>query len=475
MKGLEPALISKDELALFLDYYELTGGKADFDRANNEIITETFFVRKVPKYLGSYMIAAGLEQVIDFVNNYKLSEEDSKWLEKTSGNDFNAEFLDYLKNFKFGGEIYAVPEGTPIFPNEPILSITGPSIDVQLFETYILSVMNFQTLIATKTSRIVNAAKGKTILEFGARRAHGRDAALLGSRAAYIAGTTGSALVLAGKKFGIPYIGTMPHKFIQERDSELQAFREYAESFPHNTVLLIDTYDTLNGAKNACIVGRELKKKGYDLKGVRLDSGDLLKLSSGVRKILDDAGFKDSKILVSSDLDEYKIEELLSNGAPIDGFGVGTRLITGANYDSMEDKGEVSALGGVYKLVEVTKNGKPIPKIKVSNDVDKTTLPGKKQVYRVYSDNKYSYDEIKLFDEGAPPGSKPLLIPIVLGGKIIYKFPEINEIRKFCLDETARLPDKYKVLRGAETYPVRISDELNSLKKRLLEKAQTNT
>lgn len=472
MKLLEPGLINKDELALFLDYYEFTSGKADLDHKNTDIITETFFVRKIPKNLGSYLIATGLEQVAHFISNYRLSDEDREWLKKTSETDMSNEFLDYLQNFKFKGDVYAVPEGTPVFPNEPILSITGPSLDVQLFETYLLDIMNFQTLIATKASRIVNAAKGKTVLEFGARRAHGRDAALLGSRAAYVAGSVGSALVLAGKKFGIPYVGTMPHKFVQERPSELQAFREYAESFPHNTVLLIDTYDTIQGAKNACIVGKELRAKGYDLKGVRLDSGDLSELSKKVRDILDKEGFKAAKIMVSSDLDEYKIEDLLSKSAPIDGFGVGTRLITGANYNSKTKEGEVSALGGVYKLVEIVKEGKTIPKIKISEDTEKTTIPGKKQVYRISKNGMYDHDEIVAWDEAPPPDSKPLLLPIIQNGESVYNFPELAAIRKYCLEELLMLHEKHKIVSNAETYPVKVSQKLEGLRQELIKKSK---
>ncbi len=472
MEKRRSKLVYENELALFLDYYELTGGKADFDHKNTDMITETFFVRKIPKNLGSYMVAAGLEQVIDFISNYKLSKEDRKWLKKTSGNDLSKEFLDYLENFKFKGEIYAVPEGTPIFPNEPILSITGPSIDVQLFETYILNVMNFQTLVATKASRVVNAARGKTVLEFGARRAHGRDAAILGSRASYIAGSTGSALVLAGKKLGIPYIGTMPHKFVQERDSELKAFREYAESFPHNTILLIDTYDTIRGAKNACTIGKELREKGFDLKGVRLDSGDLAELSKIVREILDAEGFKQTKIMVSSDLDEYKIDELLSKNAPIDGFGVGTRLITGANYNSSTKQGEVSALGGVYKLVEIVKNGETIPKIKISEDTEKTTVPGKKQVYRTFKDNLFAGDEIVLWDENPPKNSRPLLVGIIKKGRVVYEFPKLSDVRRYCLEEILKLPEKYKRVADPETYTVKISDKLRELQQELIRKSK---
>lgn len=468
MERLESCLINREETALFADYYEFTSGKADFDHGDNETITETFFVRNVPKYLGAYLVSAGLEQVVEFIKNYHISAEDAKWLKVTSGKDFDEKFIDYLRKFKFHGDIYAMPEGTIFFPNEPVLSITGPSVDVQMFETYLLAIMNFQTLIATKASRIVNAADGRTVLEFGSRRAHGRDAALLGARAAYIGGSDGSALVLAGKKLGIPYIGTMPHKFVQERDSELDAFREYAESFPRNTVLLIDTYDAVSGAENACTVGKELRNRGCDLMGVRIDSGNLLQLSEKVRTILDRNGFKKTKIFASSDLDEYQIADLVAKGAPIDGFGVGTRLITGANFDSVSGNGAVSALGGVYKLVEVRRNGVDIPTIKISNDSDKTTLPGRKQVYRFYDGDKFAYDEITRFDEKRPNGER-LLVPIMRAGRLVYKFPKINGIRKNHFNQLLRLDKAYKKLKDSPLYKVKISDDLAALKRHLIE------
>jgi nicotinate phosphoribosyltransferase len=463
----DDTIMRESDLGLFLDYYELTSGKADFDSIHNGKITESYFFRKVPSQLGSYAIFAGLEQVIKFVLNYRVSEDDLAWLARTSGNDFSEEFLAYLKNFRFSGDVYAVPEGTVIFPNEPVLIVTGPSIDVQLFETYILNVINFQTLVATKAARMVTAAAGKTVLEFGSRRAHGRDAALIGARAAHIGGCVGSALVLAGKKFGIPYVGTLPHKFIQERDSELEAFRDYAKSFPHNTILLIDTYDTIRGARNACIVGKELRSKGFDLKGVRIDSGDLLSLSKEVRKILDSEGFKDTKIYVSSDLDEYAIEELTKSNAPIDSYGVGTRLITGANYNSVSKTGEVSALGGVYKLVQVEKDGKPVPKMKLTNDIAKATLPGMNTVLRKSKDGLFVEDEI------APWGTKPgndqleLLTKVVSGSRLQYAFPSVPAIKEYCTEQLASLPKDVLRITDPKPYTVRINKAITDLQTKI--------
>ena len=466
-------VFTSSSLGLFMDYYEMTGGKADLDHKNKDIITENYFFRKIPTQLGSYVITAGLEQVIRFITSYKLEESDCKWLKLTSGKDMSDEFIEYLRNFNFKGDIYAVPEGTPVFPNEPVISVTGPSIDVQLFETYLLNVMNFESLVATKASRVVNAAHGRGVMEFGSRRAQGRDAALLAARSAYIGGSVGSALVLAGREFGIPYVGTMPHKFVQERSSELQAFREYAESFPYNTILLIDTYNTLEGAKNACIIGKELRKKGYDLKGVRIDSGDLLALSKKVREILDSEGLTNTKIFASSDLDEYTIDDLIKKGAPIDSFGVGTRLVTGANYNPLTDKGGVSVLNGVYKLVSVSRAGKEIPKIKISDDKGKTTLPGKKQVFRRTENGKHIEDMICLDGEDIGKGWNPLLVPIVKKGKIVYDFPELKEIRKYCLEQMLMLPEGCKNIQNPAAYTVGISQKLRDLQEKMIKEMKS--
>lgn len=452
-------LINPNELALFLDYYELTSTKADFDHNNQAVVTQEYFTRRIP--FGSYLIAVGLEQVIAFIMKLQFEEKDLGWLEATAGPDFRNGFLDFLMNFKFSGDIYAVPEGTVVFPNEPIISVTGPTIEVQLLETYLLNIMNFQSLIATKTSRMVDAAEERTIVDFGARRAHGRDAALLAARAAYIAGATGTSLVLAGKMWDIPYIGTMPHAFIQNRSNELDAFREYSKSFPHNTILLVDTYDTIEGVRNAIIVGKELHEQGYRLTGIRLDSGDLASLSSEARKLLDAAGFKDTKIFVSSDLDEYRIEELVRVGAPIDGFGVGTRLVTGANYNPITREGGPSALPGVYKLVErIGKDGHPIPKTKLS--ADKVLMPYRKQVHRQIDENgMFHRDTISRWDEKIPD-SDPLLIPIIQNGSLIYNFPTLDKSQQYCKEQLIRLPKSYRLLSEAPIFPVKLSTQLEN-------------
>ena len=369
------ALLTESEMALFADYYQLTMGQADFKSQNDAIITANYYVRKIPQ--GEYLIAAGLEQVIHFVLNLRFTDDTLNWLAERD--ELNEDYLESLKDFRFDGSIYAVPEGTPVFPNEPIINVTGRSRDVQLFETYLLCVMNFQTLIATKASRIVCAARGKPVFDFGARRAHGRDAGILAARASFIGGASGTSLVLAGRYFDIPYVGTMAHKFIMDRPTELDAFRDYANVFPHSTTLLIDTYDTLQGARNVCIVAHEMEARGAKLKAVRLDSGDLLTLSKEVRRILDAAELDYVQIIASHDLDEFEIDKLLEKGAPIDGFGVGTRLATGANFNSVTGEGGPSALGGVFKSVE--RDGIPVGKQSLDEPA-KATVPGRKQVYR---------------------------------------------------------------------------------------------
>ncbi len=458
-----PYIMNRDDLSLFVDYYELTSGNVEFSNGNTNTITNTYFIRRIPEALGSYIVAAGLEQVADFIMHYKLSKADAEWLEETSS--LSEDFLGYLSNFKFRGNIYAMEEGTVAFPNEPIISITGNSVDVQLFETYLLNMMNFQSLIATKTSRICNAANGRSIMEFGARRAHGRDAALLGVRAAYIGGASSTSLVLAGKKFGIPYVGTMPHKFVEEHMNEAEAFAKYFEAFPDHTTLLIDTYNIRSGAENACKVGKMMKERGHHLNAVRIDSGDLLALSKLVRRMLDAAGLKETKIVASSDLDEYVIEEMLKNGAPIDTFGVGTRLITGANYNPLANVGGVSALGGVYKLVEVERDGRAIPVAKISEDPHKATLPGRKQVYRKVKRGKFAFDLVTTWKEKAAGYSK-LLRPIVIGGKPVYRFPRLDALQSRCALQMSMLPRKFKSIRKRYAYEVRLSRSLLALREK---------
>ena len=471
MKALQSGLLTESNMALFADYYELTMGKADFDSGNNAICTENYFVRFIPQ--GEYMIAAGLEQVIHYILNLRFTDADLKWLKESKPTpDMSDDFLDYLRHFKFDGDVYAVPEGTPVFANEPLINVTGKSIDIQIFETYLLNMMNFQTLVATKTARIVHAARGRICFDFGARRAHGRDAGILAARASFIGGAAGTSLVIAGQYFDIPYVGTTAHKFIMDRPSELAAFRDYAKSFPHNTLLLIDTYDTIQGAKNACIVGQEMKASGAQLRGVRLDSGDLLALSKAVREIFDDAGLNDVQIFASNDLDEFQIDKLLAAGAPIDGFGVGTRLATGANFNPLTGEGGPSALPGVYKHVERIEGEKVTFTMKLSEDTGKSTLPSRKQLHRLYdASGNYVKDIISLWNEDLQEG-EPLLVPVILKGELVYSFPDMAAMQATAKTELARLPKPYKKLMKAEKYPVVLSPGLEDLLEELTQKRQ---
>ena len=450
------ALLTEDNMALFVDYYQLTMGQADFNVQNDTVITANYYVREIPQ--GQYLIAAGLEQVIHYILNLRFTDATLDWLAERG--DLSADYLASLRDFHFDGSVFAVPEGTPVFPNEPIINVTGRSREVQLFETYLLCVMNFQTLIATKASRIVEAAQGRPVYDFGARRAHGRDAGIFAARASFIGGARGTSLVLAGHYFDIPYVGTMAHKFISERPTELDAFRDYAAAFPNRTTLLIDTYDTLQGAGNACIVAKEMETRGARLRAVRLDSGDLLALSKEVRRILDAEGLDYVQIIASHELDEFQIDLLLKNGAPIDNFGVGSRLATGANLNSLTGEGGTSALGGVYKLVE--SDGKPVGK-RSQDEPTKATIPGKKQIYRVADANgNYVKDCVTLWDEPISEG-QPLLVPIIQDGELVYAFPNLHDIQARTTAELERLTDSHKGLTEVEPYPVELHPTFRNL------------
>ncbi len=456
MNAPRSALLTEDNMSLFVDYYQLTMGQADFNAQNDAVITANYYVRSVPQ--GQYLIAAGLEQVIHYILNLRFTDAVLGWLAQRG--DLQADYLASLKDFRFDGSVFAVPEGTPVFPNEPMINVTGRSRDVQLFETYLLCVMNFQTLIATKASRIVQAARDRPIFDFGARRAHGRDAGILSARAAFIGGAKGTSLVLAGHFFNIPYVGTMAHKFVSERPTELEAFRDYATAFPNSTTLLIDTYDTIQGVRNACIVAKEMEARGTRLRAVRLDSGDLLTLSREVRRILDANGLDYVQIIASHELDEFQIDTLLENGAPLDSFGVGTRLATGANFNSLTGEGAPSALGGVYKLVE--SDGKPVGKRSLDEPA-KATVPGKKQIYRITDAvGNYAKDCVTLWDEPIAEG-QPLLVPIIQDGELVYDCPSLHDIQARALVELEKLPNCHKRLIEATPYSVELHSALKDL------------
>lgn len=440
--------------ALRTDLYQLTMMQAYWKSGHNPEATFDYFVRKIP--FGSYLMTAGLTYVLDYIENLRFEEDDIEYL-RTQG--FDNEFLEHLRGFRFTGDILAMPEGSIAFPLEPIIRVTAPIIEAQLVETFILNKMNFSTLIATKASRVVYAARGRAIAEFGLRRAQG-DGHLEATRATYIGGCASTSNVLAGMKLGIPVSGTMAHSFVSSFDHEIDSFRAYADAFPKKCFLLIDTYNSIEGAKKAVIVGKELESKGERLLGVRLDSGDLAELSKQVRKILDDAGLDYVKIVASGDLNEWKIDELMKKGAKIDMFGVGTELITGR---------PTPALDGIYKLSDVVEQSRHIPKMKLSEETVKATLPGKKRVWRIFESGKFKKDIISLDDE-VIDNAKPLLEQVVINGKIVCRRPSLEEIRQKANENFSRLPDKYKKLEGAPVYPVEFSKGLIDLREAIVEK-----
>lgn len=432
--------------ALATDLYELTMAAAYFD--NNARSTATFelFVRNLPKNR-SYLLAAGLEQALNYLTKLHFTQEHVTFLKRhPSFKHVSKEFFDYLLSFRFSGDVHALPEGTVFFTDEPLLRVTAPIIEAQIVETYLLAVMNFETLIATKASRVVQSARGRGVVEFGSRRAHGPEAALLAARASYIGGCIGSSNVLAGYLFGIPTYGTMAHSYIMSYDTEEEAFERFCKVFPSTPAFLLDTYDTIEGAKKA--VSSKVKPTL-----VRLDSGDRFSLSKQVRTILDRAGLHDTKIFVSGDLNEFILDDFTSRDAPMDQFGVGTELVT-----SRDDP----ALSGIYKLVALKRDGKEVYRAKTSEG--KRTVPGIKQVYRRFSSGGVIAEDIlSLEDEAAPVGTIPLLTKVMENGTLVHPLPTINEIRERATIELGKLPAKYKELTGTETSPVRLSQRLSDL------------
>lgn len=468
-------------LTLLTDFYELTMMNGYFDGKHDEIAVFDVFFRQNGTI--TYSIACGLEQVVEYILNLRFGEEEISYLR--SLNTFSEEFLDYLKNFKFTGDVYAVPEGTVVFPGEPILTVKAPIIEAQLVETAILNMINFQTLIASKAAKICHEAKGDSIMEFGLRRAQAPDAGIYGARAAVIGGCSSTSNVLAGKMFDIPVSGTHAHSWVMNFKNEYEAFSEYAKIYPENALLLVDTYDVLkSGIPNAIRVFDDLKKKGYKAKGIRLDSGDLAYLSKKAREMLDRAGYTEAKICASGDLDEYSINSLKNQGAKIDFWGVGTRLITSA---------DMPALGGVYKLAAVyTSDGKEIPKIKISETSAKITNPGFKNIYRVYDNatGKAEADFIALRSEEKVDCSKPLVlthptdrwkkttftdytvkelqVDVIRNGKLVYDLPSLKKIKEHANAELDSLWEEYKRLDSPHLFKVDLSDSLYELKRSML-------
>ena len=476
--------MGKRNLTLLTDLYQLTmmNGYFKYDR-NDEIAVFDVFFRQHDMI--TYSLACGLEQVVDYILNLKFGQEEIEYLKNL--NIFDNEFLDFLKNFKFTGDVYAVPEGTVVFPGEPILTVKAPVIEAQLIETAILNMMNFQTLIATKAAKICYAAHGDTVMEFGLRRAQAPDAGIFGARAAVIGGCNSTSNVLAGKMFGIPVAGTHAHSWVMNFKDEYTAFKEYAKVYPDNTLLLVDTYDTLKqGVPNAIKVFDWLKENGHEPRGIRLDSGDLAYLSKKARVMLDAAGYTDAIICASGDLDEYSINSLKNQGAKINSWGVGTKLITSA---------DMPALGGVYKLAAIIdKNGKVTPKIKLSENIIKITNPGFKNIYRVYDNKtgKAEADFIYLREEGSYDVNeqlvlthpterwkkimftdytlRPLQVDVIKNGKLVYNLPSLENIKAYAQKELESFWDEYKRLDKPHVYKVDLSDKLYELKKDMLDK-----
>jgi len=432
---------------LFTDLYELTMGAGYFARRMTSTATFSLFIRG-NSMQRKYYVAAGLEDALKEMETSRFSAEDIAYL-KASGL-FGDEFLYYLKSFQFTGNVIALPEGTIFFAGEPILEITAPLIEAQIFETYLLNSIGFQTLIASKAARCIYAAQGRPLIDFSMRRTQGHDAALKVARSTYITGFAATSNVLGGQVYGIPISGTMAHSFVQAFGSDYEAFKAFAEIFPHNSVFLIDTYDTLEGARQAVRVAKEMKAKGRAPLGVRLDSGDMVHFSRQVRKILDDAGLKDMKIYASSGFDEFKIADTVTRGARIDAFGVGTNLGVSADAPFVDI---------IYKMVRC--QGRDVRKFSPG----KITLAGEKQVYRVMDESgAYQQDYIGLRNETVE-GSVPMMESVMQDGKIVRPLPSLQAIRDRFNDSFSGLPEKYKKLDAAEPYPVKLTPGLEMLQK----------
>ena len=473
----------KLNLTMLCDFYELTMGNGYFEKGyKDRIVYFDVFFRQCPDG-GGFAIAAGLEQIIEYIQQLHFSAEDIEYLRNRKL--FSEEFLNYLADFKFTGDIWAVPEGTPIFPKEPIMTVRAPAIEAQLIETFILLSVNHQSLIATKANRVVRAAQGRRVLEFGSRRAQGADAAILGARAAYIGGCNGTACTISDQLFGVYAGGTMAHAWVQMFDTEYEAFKAYCEMYPNNATLLVDTYNTLkSGVPNAIRAFNDvLKPMGIKKCGIRLDSGDMAYLSQQARKMLDAAGWTECEISVSNSLDEHIIQDLLMQGAQIDMFGVGERLITAKSEP---------VFGGVYKLVAVEQDdGTVQPKIKISENVGKITNPHYKKLYRffgndtgkaiadylcVYDETVDDSGEMEIFDPEATWKTKTvynftakeLQVPIFKNGELVYECPDLQQVRSYCLEQVDTLWDEVKRFDNPHTYYVDLSQKLWDIKYGLL-------
>ena len=472
-------------LTLLTDFYELTmaNGYMNSGLADKTAYFDVFF-RNIPDN-GGYAIMGGLDHIIDYLENLKFTDEDIEYLR--SKKIFSEEFLNYLADFKFACDVWSVPEGTPIFPKEPVITVRGPIIQAQFVETAILMMFNHESLIATKASRIVRAAQGRAVMEFGSRRSHGAAAAMYGARAAYIGGCIGTACAIVDKETGIPALGTMAHSWVQLFPTEYEAFKAYAENYPQNCTLLVDTYDVLkSGVPNAIKIFREMKPEKM---GIRIDSGDIAYLTKQARKMLDNAGFPQATITASNALDEYLIRDIILEGAKIDSFGVGERLIT-AKSDPV--------FGGVYKLSAIEDENGITPKIKISENVGKITNPGVKSVYRIYANdsgkaqgdlitlkeegipqgkvNSDGVEEIEIFDEESPWKTKAITdytirdirVQIFDGGKLVYDRPSVKEVQQYCKDQLETIWEETLRFENPQTYYVDLSQKLYDLKRGML-------
>ncbi len=471
---------------LLCDYYEYTMSNGYLENGlGDQIVYFDIFFRTVPDK-GGFAIAAGLEQLVDYIVNLRFTDSDIEFLR--SKNTFGEKFLKFLKDFRFTGDLWAIPEGTPVFPGEPIITIRAPIAQAQILETFALLTINHQTLIATKANRIVRAAAGRTVLEFGSRRAQGTDAAIMGARAAYIAGCGGTACTVSDKWYGVPASGTMAHSWVMMFDSELEAFKAFCELYPNNATLLVDTYDTLNsGIPNAIKAFKEvLVPRGIDRFAIRLDSGDFAFLTKKARQMLDETGLTNCKIIVSNALDEWLIRDLLDQHAVIDGFGVGDNLIT-SHSDPV--------LNGVFKLVAMEKDGEIVPRIKISDNVEKITTPHFKKVYRIYDRTGMAVaDQICVYDEEIDPDkplelfdpkaiwkrktmteftAKELMVKVLEDGKLVYELPSLEQIRDHCAEEVDKLWEEVRRFSNPHQYYVDLSQKLWDVKSALINRSHS--
>lgn len=475
--------MERENMTMLCDFYELTMANGYYLTGKKDTISyfDVFF-RSIPDK-GGFAITAGLQEVVEYIQNLHFTEEDISYLR--SKNLFDEGFLDYLRGFRFTGDLWAIPEGTPVFPNEPILTVRAPAMEAQFIETYVLLALNHQSLIATKANRIVRAAEGRTVLEFGSRRAQGASAAINGARACYIGGVNGTACTISDERYGVPAGGTMAHSWVQMFDSQYEAFKKYCEIYPNNAVLLVDTYNTLrSGIPDAIRAFNEvLKPLGIKKCGIRIDSGDMAYLTRKAREMLDEAGWTECKISVSNSMDEYLIKDILNQGAQIDLFGVGERMITAKSEP---------VFGGVYKVCAVEdEQGKIIPKIKVSENVGKITNPHYKKVWRFYGRDtgKAIADYLSLYDETVDDSgdfeifdpenvwkrkvvydfeAKELQVPIFRKGELVYDLPNLEQIRAYCAQQVDTLWDEVKRFDNPHSYYVDLSQRLWDIKQMML-------